>query len=71
MKTVTVKIGEQDTVIEVVSSSSKNKILTSTDKEMDRRVECAVKAAISKSVDCHKPVARYNAKTGVVTLEQE
>ncbi len=71
MKTVTLKIGEKDTVINIVSSGSKAKILTASDKEMDRRVECAVKAAITKSVECHKPVARFNAKTGAVTLEQE
>ncbi len=55
--------------INIITSDEENSILSSTDKEMDRRVEKAVAVAIEKAKFCNKPVARYNIKTKQAYLD--
>ena len=68
MKQIIVKIGNVDTVVTVVDSKSKNKVLTAEDIEMDRRVEKAVQTALQKAKNGNKPVAIYNIDSKTVTL---
>ena len=49
MKQIIVKIGNVDTVVTVVDSKSKSKVLTAEDIEMDRRVEKAVQTALQEA----------------------
>ncbi|MBP3366240.1 MAG: hypothetical protein J6K96_04515 [Treponema sp.] len=70
MKEITVKIGTVDTLVTVVDSKSKKKVLSANDIEMDRRAESAVKAAIKKARICNKPIARYDSSAKTAVLEQ-
>lgn len=69
MKQITVKIGNVDTVVTVVDSKSKSKVLTAEDIEMDRRVEKAVQIALQEAKNGNKPVAMYNIDSKTVTLQ--
>ena len=71
MKQIIVKIGNVDTVVTVVDSKSKSKVLTAEDIEMDRRVEKAVQTALQKAKNGNKPVAIYNIDSKTVTLHIE
>lgn len=71
MKQIIVKIGNVDTVVTVVDSKSKSKVLTAEDIEMDRRVEKAVKTALQEAKNGNKPVAIYNIDSKTVTLHIE
>lgn len=68
MKQIDVKIGSNLTKITVVDSKSKQKVLSENDKEMDKLVEVAVKAAITKAKICKRPIAEYNPKLNLVTI---
>ena len=56
-------------VIKVVSPEEQNKILSSSDIEMDARARQAVKVAIEKAEFCKKPVARYDTETKRAYIE--
>ena len=71
MKQIIVKIGNVDTVVTVVDSKSKSKVLTAEDIEMDRRVEKAVQTALQKAKNGNKPVAIYNIDSKTVTSHIE
>ena len=71
MKQITVKIGNVDTVVTVVDSKSKSKVLTVEDIEMDKRVEKAVQTALQEAKNGNKPVAIYNIDSKTVTLHIE
>ena len=55
--------------IKVVMPSERDQFLTPADKDMDRRAEAAVKAAIEKAKVCGKPVARYDLNTKKAYIE--
>lgn len=71
MKQIIVKIGNIDTIVTVVDSKSKSKVLTAEDIEMDRRVEKAVQTALQEAKNGNKPVAIYNIDSKTVTLHIE
>lgn len=71
MKQIIVKIGNVDTVVTVVDSKSKSKVLTAEDIEMDRRVEKAIQTALQEAKNGNKPVAIYNIDSKTVTLHIE
>ena len=71
MKQITVKIGNVDTVVTVVDSKSKSKVLTAEDIEMDRRIEKAIQTALQEAKNGNKPVAIYNIDSKTVTLHIE
>lgn len=56
-------------VIKVVSPEEHDKVLSSSDIEMDARARQAVKAAIEKAEFCKKPVARYDVETKRAYIE--
>lgn len=47
-------------LIKVITGDSVKESISSSDAEMDRRAQEAVKAAIHKAKVCGKPVARYD-----------
>lgn len=69
MKQITIKIGNVDTIVTVVDSKSKSKVLTAEDIEMDRRVEKAVQTALQEAKNGNKPVAIYDTTSKTVTLQ--
>ena len=69
MKQIIVKIGNVDTVVTVVDSKSKSKVLTAEDIEMDRKVEKAIQTALQEAKNGNKPVAIYNIDSKTVTLQ--
>ena len=71
MKQIIVKIGNVDTVVTVVDSKSKSKVLTAEDIEMDRRIEKAIQTALQEAKNGNKPVAIYNIDSKTVTLHIE
>lgn len=71
MKQITIKIGNVDTIVTVVDSKSKSKVLTAEDIEMDRRVEKAVQTALQEAKNGNKPVAMYDIDSKTVTLHIE
>lgn len=62
------KLKNGHTVI-VAGRSSKNKWLSESDREMDKRAKASVKAAIKKAKICNKPVARYDKEKHKVYME--
>lgn len=52
-------------VVKVITGDSVKESISSSDAEMDRRTEEAVKAAIHRAKVCGKPVARYDKKESI------
>lgn len=69
MKQINVKIENITTSITVVDSKSKYTILTPNELEMDRLARIAVKTAIKKAKICNKPIARYDPKQDLATIQ--
>lgn len=55
--------------IKVIMPSEREQSLTTDDKDMDRRAETAVKAAIEKAKVCGKPIATYDPENKKVYME--
>ena len=55
--------------VTIVPASERDKYLTDSDREMDYRVQEAVKAAIHKAKVCKKPIAKYDADTRQAYIE--
>ncbi len=56
-------------VIVVGAMVNLHQCLTESDKEMDRRAQAAVKAAIERAKIMKKPIARYDVEKKQVYLE--
>lgn len=61
-----IKVGSL--LIKVADSYEPN--VSPDDKDMDKRVTAAVRAAINKANVCNKPVAKYNMRTQKAYIEQ-
>lgn len=48
---------EYEKKVEVVNSPQN---LTESEREMDRRATCAIKAAVTKAKVCNRPIAKYD-----------
>lgn len=55
--------------INVIKSSELAATMTSSEKEMDKRVKAAVKSAISKAKICKLPVAGYDSRSKKAYIE--
>jgi len=64
----TVKVRPNRT-IKVVEASEHSNFISNNDEEMDARAVEAVKAAVSKSKFCQKPIAIYDPQTKRVYVE--
>lgn len=69
MKQLNVKIGNITTTITVVDAKSKQSVLSPSDIKMDELAKVAVKTAIKKARICNKPVATYDPKLGLATIQ--
>lgn len=56
-------------VVRIVPPSKKDSLLSENDKEMDRRAEAAVQAAIDRAKICKKPIAKYDTITHKAYIE--
>ena len=66
-------------MIKVVTTAKGNKMrvvigspdeyLSESDKEMDRRANAAIEAAIKKAIICKNPIAKYDAERKKAYLE--
>lgn len=63
----TLKINNR--TIKVISPEMQESSITAEDADMDNRAKNAVRAAINRAQVCKKPIARYDAKTKKVYIE--
>ena len=63
----TLKINNR--TIKVISPDAQKTVITAEDADMDNRAKNAVRAAINRAQVCKKPIARYDAKTKKVYIE--